>query len=126
MEEALRWDSATQVLLRFARETCEVGGRRIIKGDTLFVMVGAAHRDPAVFAEPYRFDLDRRITNAQLLSFGVGSHFCLGQPLAFVEGEAALGALLDRFPRLEAVPGGLEGGGTFLLRGPKRLLLTGR
>jgi cytochrome P450 len=114
------------VLLRFARETCEIGGRRIIKGDTLFVMVGAAHRDPAVFADPDRFDIARPMTNAQLLSFGIGPHFCLGQPLAFVEGEAALGALLDRFPSLHAVPGGHERGGTFLLRGPRRLLLAGR
>ncbi len=126
MEESLRWDSATQVLLRFARETCEVGGRRVMKGDTLFVMVGAAHRDPTVFAEPDRYDLGRTMASAQLLSFGVGPHFCLGQPLAFVEGEAALGAVLDRFPHLQMAVDGFERGGTFLLRGPKRLALTGR
>lgn len=125
LEESLRWDSATQVLLRFAHETCEVGGRKVVKGDTIYVMVGAAHRDPAVFRDPDTFDLGRPLTNAQLLSFGAGPHFCLGQPLAFVEGEMALNALLDRFPRLQAVPGGFERGGTFLLRGPRRLLLAG-
>lgn len=126
IEESLRWDSATQVLLRFAREDCEVGGRKVLKGDTLYVMVGAAHRDPAVFARPDEFDLDRPLATSQLLSFGAGPHFCLGQPLAFVEGEVALDALLDRFPRLQVAPGGFERGGTFLLRGPKRLLLTGQ
>lgn len=126
LEESLRWDSATQVLLRFARETCEVGGRKIMQGDTIFVMVGAAHRDPAMFRDPDRFDLTRPLTNAQLLSFGAGPHFCLGQPLALVEGEMALNALLDRFPRLQVAPGGFERGGTFLLRGPRRLLLAGR
>ncbi len=126
LEESLRWDSATQVLLRFAHEDCEVGGRKITRGDTLYVMVGAAHRDPAMFTNPDAFDIERPITNAQLLAFGAGPHFCLGQPLAFVEGEAALGALLDRYPRLEGVPGGMERGGTFLLRGPRRLLLAGR
>ena len=126
LEESLRWDSATQVLLRFAREDCEVGGRKIARGDTLYVMVGAAHRDPAVFTNPDVFDLRRATTNAQLLAFGAGPHFCLGQPLAFVEGEAALGALLDRYPRLQGVPGGIERGGTFLLRGPRRLVIAGR
>ena len=125
IEESLRWDSATQVLLRFAREACEVGGRKVAAGDALYVMVGAAHRDPAVFTAPDTFDISRPLTNSQLLAFGAGPHFCLGQPLAFVEGEVALGALLDRFPRLRAVPGGTERGGTFLLRGPQRLLLTG-
>jgi len=126
IEESLRWDSATQVLLRFAREACEVGRRRIMKGDTLYVMVGAAHRDPSVFPEPDQFDIRRPLTNTQLLSFGEGPHFCLGQPLAFVQGEVALNALLDHFPRLQAVPAGLERGGTFLLRGPRRLLVAGR
>lgn len=126
IEESLRWDSATQVLLRFARDACEIDGRKVAKGDTLYVMVGAAHRDPAVFANPDTFDIHRPLTNAQLLAFGAGPHFCLGQPLAFVEGEVALGALLDRFPRLQGVPGGAERGGTFLLRGPRRLLLAGR
>ncbi len=126
IEESLRWDSATQVLLRFAREACEVGGRKIMKGDTVYVMVGAAHRDPAVFPQPDTFDIERPMTNAQLLSFGAGPHFCLGQPLAFVQGEVAINALLDRFPRLQVASGGVERGGTFLLRGLRRLPLTGR
>ncbi len=126
IEESLRWDSATQGLLRFAREACEVGGRKIMKGDTVYVMVGAAHRDPAVFPQPDTFDIERPMTNAQLLSFGAGPHFCLGQPLAFVQGEVAINALLDRFPRLQVASGGVERGGTFLLRGLRRLPLTGR
>jgi hypothetical protein len=126
LEESLRWDSATHVLMRYALVDTEIGGRRIRAGDTAYVMVAAAHRDPEVFDDPDRFDVTREIPAGQLLSYGAGPHFCLGAPLAYVQGEETLDELLDEFPRLALAPGGLKMGGTFLLRGPERLLLTGR
>lgn len=124
LEESLRFDSATHSLLRYALADVEVGGRTVRAGDTVHVMVGAAHRDPEVFPEPDRFELHRRIPAGDLLSFGAGPHFCLGMPLAYLEEEEAIGALLDRFPRIEVVEQRpLEG--SLLMRGPNRLVLAG-
>lgn len=126
LEESLRWDSATHVLLRYALVDTEIGGRRIRAGETVYVMVAAAHRDPEVFPDPDRFDFSREIPAGQLLSFGAGPHFCLGAPLAYLQGEEMLDALLDAYPNLALAPNGLRMGGTFLLRGPERLLIAGR
>jgi len=126
LEESLRWDSATHVLLRYAKEDTEVAGERVRAGDTMYVMVAAAHRDPEVFADPDRFDITREIPGGQLLSYGAGPHFCLGAPLAYLQGEELLDVLLDRYTSMTLAPGGLKMGGTFLLRGPERLLVTAR
>jgi cytochrome P450 len=126
LEESLRWDSATHVLLRYALVDTEIGGRRIRAGETVYVMVAAAHRDPEVFADPDRFEITRDIPAGQLLSYGAGPHFCLGAPLAYIQGEEVLDVLLDAYSDLSLAPNGLKMGGTFLLRGPERLLITGR
>lgn len=126
LEESLRWDSATHVLLRYALVDTEIGGRRIRAGDTVYAMVAAAHRDPEVFEDPDRFDITREIPAGQLLSFGAGPHFCLGAPLAYLQGEEVLDELLDRYPNLALAADGLKMGGTFLLRGPERLQIVGR
>ncbi len=126
LEESLRWDSATHVLLRYCVLETQIDGRTVKPGDTVYVMVAAAHRDPAVFPEPDTFDVHRQIPGGQLLSFGAGPHFCLGAPLAFLQGEEMLNALLDRMPNLALARNGLKVASTFLLRGPERLLVTGR
>jgi cytochrome P450 len=85
-------------MVRVAREDLQADDRTIRRGDRLFLMISAANRDPRQFAEPDRLDL-RRADNRHL-TFGHGIHFCLGAPLARLEGQVALPALLSRFPAL--------------------------
>jgi cytochrome P450 len=99
LEEALRLDSPVQTTMpRFALTDLEIGGQPVAKGDTVMVSVAGANRDPARFpdADEFRPDRDQRGN----LGFGQGPHFCIGAPLARLEGEIALDALFRRFPDL--------------------------
>ena len=98
IEEFLRYDSPLQRQLRKAAGKIEIGGKQIREGDLVSVMLGAANRDPAEFAEPDRLDITR--AENRHVSFGMGIHFCLGAPLARIEGPVALSALLSRFPAM--------------------------
>jgi cytochrome P450 len=121
--ETLRWDSATHLLLRFATEELTLGRRTIGGGDTVFVNVCAAHRDPEVFEDPDRFDITRQTETGSILAFGIGPHFCLGQPLALIQGEELLLALVERFPTASIARNGVDRLQELLLRGPGRLCL---
>ncbi|MYE31658.1 MAG: cytochrome P450 [Chloroflexi bacterium] len=121
VEEFLRYDSSVQGAVRFARETVEVRGRTIERGSTLLLLLGAANRDPAQFPEPDALDVAR--SPNRHLSFGRGVHFCLGAPLARLEGDVAFRALLDRFTELRVAEGGAERSGTLVLRGMGKLVL---
>jgi pimeloyl-[acyl-carrier protein] synthase len=99
VEELLRFDSPVQLTGRIATESFEIGGQPIAAGEWVLPLLGAANRDPAQFAEPDRLDLARN-PNAHI-AFGRGIHFCLGAPLARVEGQIAIGALVRRFSSLE-------------------------
>ena len=123
VEELLRYDSSVQGVVRFARRRTELGGRTIEQGAALLPMVGAANRDPAQFSDPDELDLAR--SPNRHLAFGRGIHFCLGAPLARLEGEIAFAALLERFPELRIAEDGVERSGTLLLRGVGRLELNG-
>jgi cytochrome P450 len=98
IEELLRYDGPVQATVRVAREDLEIDGHAIEAGSLLMVGIGAANHDPAVFSEPERLDVARD-PNPHL-AFGFGAHFCLGAPLARLEAEIALRALLERFPHL--------------------------
>jgi cytochrome P450 len=99
IEEALRYDSPTQAPNpQVAIEDLELGGRRIIKGAVVTVLIGAANRDPAKFPDPDRFDIAR--ADGEHLAFSHGTHYCLGASLARLQAQIAVGAIVRRMPRL--------------------------
>jgi cytochrome P450 len=118
VEELLRWDSPVKLSARVVLRDGEIGDKEVRKGELLLGMLGAANRDPEQFPDPDRLDLGRRPN--QHLAFGRGIHFCLGAPLARLEGQVALGALVARFPRLR-LAGEAVRGPTVTLRGLARL-----
>ena len=104
VEELLRYDSPVQLDGRSVREDTEVGGVPVRRGEYLMLLIGAANRDPDVFAAPDALDVGRG--RNPHLGFGRGIHHCLGAPLARLEAEVMLGKLLERYPeiRLAARP----------------------
>jgi pimeloyl-[acyl-carrier protein] synthase len=98
VEELLRFDSPVQMTGRIASEPVEIGGHQIEPGAWVLPLIGAANHDPAQFPSPDELDITRT-PNAHV-GFGRGIHFCLGAPLARLEGQIAIGGLVRRFPRL--------------------------
>lgn len=96
--ECLRYDGSVQVTIRAALEDVEVEGEVLPRGTTVFLMLGAANRDPAQFTDPDQLDIGRQ--QGRLQTFGAGIHHCLGYRLALIELESALGALFERLPNL--------------------------
>jgi cytochrome P450 len=97
VEEILRLESPVQLTARVALKDTEVAGKQVGQGELVVVYVAAANRDPAVFADPNRFDIERENAGRHL-AFSGGRHFCLGAALARAEGEVGLRAFFDRFP----------------------------
>ncbi|GAA2487345.1 cytochrome P450 [Winogradskya humida] len=98
VDELLRYDTPVQLLTRVAWEDVEIAGIPISGGDRIVAYLGAGNRDPQRFPDPDRLDLTRPDNGP--LSFGGGIHYCLGAPLARMEAEIALPALVRRFPEL--------------------------
>jgi cytochrome P450 len=98
VEEFLRYYSSLQRQVRYVKEDLEIRGREIHKGQGIMLMQGAANRDSAEFTDPNRLDITRKPNRH--LAFSVGTHFCLGAPLARLEGRIAFGTVLERFPEI--------------------------
>ncbi|OBJ77106.1 cytochrome [Mycobacterium gordonae] len=96
IEETMRLDGPPQRLFRIATRDVEIDGKVIRAGDWVALFFGSANRDPAVFPDPGRLDLDRPNIRQQL-SLGHGLHFCLGAALARLEVMSVLNAVLDRY-----------------------------
>ena len=101
LNELLRYDSPVQLDGRLVHSDVEIGGQRIIAGQRVLCAIGAANRDPSVFAEPHELDIGR--DEKSNIAFGRGIHHCLGAPLAMLEARAAFSALLDRYSSIELV-----------------------
>ncbi|HTJ65147.1 MAG TPA: cytochrome P450 [Alphaproteobacteria bacterium] len=104
IEELLRYTNPVQhSIVRHAKADMEIGGVKIAKSDRVVLMLAAANRDERIFADSESLDIARDPNRH--LGFGLGIHFCLGAPLARMEGAIALNALLQRFPEIAlAIP----------------------
>ncbi|WP_155053989.1 cytochrome P450 family protein [Streptomyces blattellae] len=122
IEELLRYDGPVELATwRFATEPLTIGEQRIEPGDPVLVVLAAANRDPARFTEPDTLDVSRR--DNQHLGYGHGVHYCLGAPLARLEGRIALETLLRRLPDLQLAvrPAELRWRGGLIMRGLRDL-----
>jgi cytochrome P450 len=99
VDEGLRYDAPVQRTVRVAQRDVEVAGTLVSAGQLVVVMIGGANRDPEVFTDPDRFDIQREPT-ADHLAFSSGIHYCLGAPLAKLEATIAIQTLATRFPEL--------------------------
>jgi cytochrome P450 len=103
IEELIRWDPPLQLFERWVLDDgVEIAGQAVPRGEKLSLLFGSANRDPRVFADPDRFDVGRE-NAAEHIGFGGGIHVCIGAPLARIELEASLRALVERAPGLELV-----------------------
>ncbi|GAA1110454.1 cytochrome P450 [Kitasatospora arboriphila] len=122
VEELLRYDGPVELATwRFATRPLTIGGVEIPVGDPVLVVLAAADRDPARFSDENTLDLAR--ADNPHLGFGHGIHYCIGAPLARLEGRAALATLLTRLPdlALDADPADLRWRGGLIMRGLREL-----
>ena len=122
VEELLRYDSPVQLTSRVALADVEIRGQTLRAGQQVSFMLGAANRDPEVFAKPDRLDVGRK-PNPHL-AFGSGIHYCLGAPLARLEGQIAIKTLLRRMPGLALAIDSPQYNDNYVLRGLAALPMT--
>ena len=106
IEETLRYDTSSQMLLRVTRMPMTLHGIEIPEGSRVLLLVGSANRDESVFPDADRYDLDR--DTGRLVSFGSGRHFCMGAPMARLEARVGLTELVDRVATYDVDPEGIE------------------
>jgi len=122
VEELLRFVCPVEMATeRYAREDITIAGTTIPRGELVLAVIGSANRDAKYFANSDLLDITRM--NNKHLAFGQGVHYCLGAPLARLEGQIAIGALVQRMPNLQlsVAPDQLRWRGAFVLRGLEAL-----
>jgi cytochrome P450 len=122
VEEILRYDGALFISMRVAKERFDWHGKTIAPGDRVFLYHLAANHDSRSFVDPAKFDI-RRPDAKKHIAFGYGIHFCLGAPLARLEMEIALPALLRRYPSIRLLEDEARWKNNLVLRGPQSLRL---
>ena len=115
VEEFLRYDGPSNSLCRMVAVDHEIAGKPMRRGDRIFAMLNAGNRDERAFSEPDRLDLGRDPNRH--LTFGQGAHFCIGAPLARLEGALAVNALLARFPNMTLAGAEPEWRDAMIMRG---------
>ena len=123
VEEFLRYDSPILSVGRMVKEETELGGKQLSAGERVFFMLLSANRDEEVFDDPTRLDVTRN-PNPHM-AFGKGPHFCLGTPLARIEGQIVLGEIIRRYSSIElAEPvDNIPWVNSLVTRGPSRIPL---
>jgi cytochrome P450 len=104
IEELLRFEPPLQIAVRFPSENVRIRECEIQRGEAVATLLGAANHDPAAFDDPDCLDLFRPRTSS-VLTFGAGIHYCLGAPLARLEGQILFSQLLARFPSIRLAEG---------------------
>ena len=121
VEELLRYDGPIGAQVRIVQEPHTLHGKALEAGNRVFLLMNAANRDPRAYDDPERLDLER--DGVPHLTFGFGAHICLGFPLARLEGQIALPAVLARWRHLELAGEPLEWMDSMVLRGMKAMRL---
>lgn len=121
VEEVLRYESPVQVIFRRTVQEVELEGGRVPAGQNVFLLLGSANRDERKFPDPDRFDIARN--PADHVAFGYGIHYCLGAPLARLEGRTALDALLFDCPPFRSATDHIDQIASLIVRGPQTLPL---
>ena len=108
-----------KLLTRRATQDVTLSGITLSAGAIVVPLIAAANRDPEVFADPDRFDITRQ--GRGHVTFGFGTHFCVGAPLARLEGRIAFGEIFRRLPPFSREPGEVEWTPSIVLRGLRAL-----
>ena len=124
VEELLRYDGPIGAQVRIVREPQALHGKNLRVGERVFLLMNAANRDPRAYDDPDRLDLSRN--GVPHLTFGYGPHICLGFPLARLEGQIALPAVLARWRSLALAGSNIEWMDSMVLRGMKAMPLRAR
>jgi len=119
VEELLRYDGPIGAQVRIVQERQTLYGKTLNPGERVFLLMNAANRDPRVYQEPEKLDFERN--GVPHLTFGFGAHICLGFPLARLEGQVALPAVLRRWRRIELTGASPEWMDSMVLRGMKAM-----
>lgn len=124
IEESLRLRSPVRGLVRVATEDAEIGGVPIPKDARVYLQIASGNHDEEVYEDPEKFDIHRSMDTVHF-SFGRGTHFCVGAPVARLEVRVALETLIERLPNLRLAPeqGELEYADNPVLPGVKSLVL---